>query len=137
MISDLESGKWIASRYGRLTPGTHFIGACVGPTGGLGTLEKVYIGSPYRKSNHESSDVYLLLQSLYQLSYPVSRTIFSSCERQKSLLRNGKCYTHGIYAFLAEVWLNTLTALKFYLLMRLQAQSESRTQCDMEYVAPK
>ena len=95
MISDLESAKWLASRYGRLTPGTQFTGACVGPTGGLGTLEKVYIGSPYRKSNHEFSDVYLLLQSLYQLSYPVSRTIFSSCERQRSVLQNGNLRVLG------------------------------------------
>jgi hypothetical protein len=45
LSSALDGGKWSASRPGRFTPrerapGTHWIGAWVGPTAGLDFVEK-------------------------------------------------------------------------------------------------
>jgi hypothetical protein len=50
-----DGGEWSASRSGRFTPrkrtpGTHCIGGCVGPRGGLDTRSKRRIPSPRRES---------------------------------------------------------------------------------------
>jgi hypothetical protein len=49
LTSALVGGEWSASRPGRFTPGTHFIGGWVDPRAGLDDMEKyVYIHSPIR-----------------------------------------------------------------------------------------
>jgi hypothetical protein len=41
LTSALVGGEWLASRPGRFTPGTHWIGCRVGPRAGLDDVEKI------------------------------------------------------------------------------------------------
>jgi hypothetical protein len=40
LTSVIVGGEWSASRPGRFTPGTRWIGGCVGPRAGLDDVEK-------------------------------------------------------------------------------------------------
>jgi hypothetical protein len=53
MNSELHSNQWSASRTGRFTPGTHFIGGWVGSRAGLDAVAKGKIPFPSRESLHE------------------------------------------------------------------------------------
>jgi hypothetical protein len=74
LASALAGGEWSASRPGRFTPGTHWIGSWVGPRAGLADVEKrKFLTLP----GHELRLRPLLgrparSQSLYRLSYPGS-----------------------------------------------------------------
>jgi hypothetical protein len=71
LTSALVGGEWLASRPGRFTPGTHWVGGWVNPRAGLydvkkekfltlSVLELQPLGRPSRS------------QSLYRLQYPSS-----------------------------------------------------------------
>jgi hypothetical protein len=56
LTSELDGGKWSASRSGRFTPrerapGTRWIGVWMGPRAVLETVSKRKISSPRRESN--------------------------------------------------------------------------------------
>jgi hypothetical protein len=81
LTSTLLGGEWSASRSGRFTPGTHWIGGWVDPTAGLDDMEKkkfltlpgfelLPLGLPSRR------------QSLYRLRYPGSLYIVQNEEFQ-------------------------------------------------------
>jgi hypothetical protein len=72
LTSALVGGEWSTSRPGRFTPGTHWIGGWVDPRAGLDDMEKTKFLTPpgleLRPFGRPASS-----QSLYRLSYPVSR----------------------------------------------------------------
>jgi hypothetical protein len=68
LTSALAGGEWLASRHGRLTPSTHWIGGWVDPRAGLDDLEKrKFLTQPGLELRPLSRPVHS--QSLYRLSY--------------------------------------------------------------------
>jgi hypothetical protein len=66
--SALVGGDWSASRPGRFTPGTHWIGGWMGPRAGLDDLEdKKFLALPVRelKPSHSTSSVNSLNEKLF------------------------------------------------------------------------
>jgi hypothetical protein len=71
LTSALAGGEWSASRPGRFTPGTHWIGGWVDPRTGLDVVEKrkflTLLGLELQSLGRPARS-----QSLYRLSYPGS-----------------------------------------------------------------
>jgi hypothetical protein len=57
LTSSLAGGEWLASRSGRFTPGTYWIGGWVDPRAGPDDVEKRKL-LPHRDSNSDPSVVY-------------------------------------------------------------------------------
>jgi hypothetical protein len=69
LTSALVEGEWSASRPGRVTPGTQWIGGWVGPRASLKDVRREN-SLLYRDSNSDPSVVAARSQSLYRLRYP-------------------------------------------------------------------
>jgi hypothetical protein len=46
LTSALVRGEWLTSRPGRFTPGTRWIGGCVGPTAGVDDVKRKFLILP-------------------------------------------------------------------------------------------